>query len=50
MRSAPAPDPDFLTLQQAFAGQFSLERELGRGGMGVVYLAREVSLDRLVAI
>ncbi|HEU4631349.1 MAG TPA: serine/threonine-protein kinase [Gemmatimonadaceae bacterium] len=47
---APAPDPDFLALQQAFAGQYSLERELGRGGMGVVYLAREVSLDRLVAI
>ncbi len=41
---------DFITLQQALAGQYSLERELGRGGMGVVYLAREVQLDRLVAI
>ena len=46
----PAADADFLALQQALAGQYSLERELGRGGMGIVYLAREVSLDRLVAI
>ncbi len=43
-------DPDFIALQSALAGQYSLERELGRGGMGVVYLAREVQLDRLVAI
>ena len=43
-------DPEFLELQQALLGQYSLERELGRGGMGIVYLAREVQLDRLVAI
>ncbi|MEP6620453.1 MAG: serine/threonine-protein kinase [bacterium] len=42
--------PDFLDLQSALAGEYSLERELGRGGMGVVYLARDVQLDRLVAI
>jgi serine/threonine protein kinase len=29
---------------------FEIERLLGRGGMGVVYLARQVGLDRMVAI
>jgi predicted Ser/Thr protein kinase len=43
-------DLDFIALQSALAGQYSLERELGRGGMGVVYLAREVQLDRHVAL
>src|SRR3989475_5095589 len=44
------PDRLFLEFQAALAGRYSLERELGRGGMGVVYLAREVRLDRLMAI
>jgi hypothetical protein len=47
--SAP-PDHLFLTFQSAVAGRYSLDRELGRGGMGVVYLANEVDLDRPVAI
>ncbi|MEO8201343.1 MAG: serine/threonine-protein kinase [Gemmatimonadota bacterium] len=41
---------EFLALQAALAGDYSLERELGRGGMGVVYLARDVQLDRDIAI
>ncbi|MDQ2889092.1 MAG: serine/threonine protein kinase [Gemmatimonadota bacterium] len=37
-------------LRDALSGQYELMRELGRGGMGVVYLAHDVRLDRPVAI
>src|SRR5918998_6143616 len=35
---------------QALRGRYTMERELGRGGMATVYLARDVKHDRLVAI
>ena len=37
-------------LQAALAGRYVLERELGRGGMATVYLARDVRHDRSVAL
>jgi eukaryotic-like serine/threonine-protein kinase len=40
----------FGVLQKALGPQYRLERELGRGGMGVVFLARDTTLDRQVAI
>ncbi len=45
-----AADSLLLEFQLAVAGRYAIDRELGRGGMGVVYLAREVHLDRWVAI
>jgi len=44
------PSPEFLALEAAVSGRYVLDRELGRGGMGVVFLAREVALERPVAI
>jgi len=41
----PAP-----SLARAVAGAFRLVREIGRGGMGVVYLAEDTQLERRVAI
>jgi serine/threonine-protein kinase len=50
LTSVLAASPEFLALQEAVIGRYSLDRERGRGGMGVVFLARDVALDRPVAI
>jgi Tol biopolymer transport system component len=38
------------TLVGRLLGQYRVEREIGRGGMGEVYLARDARLDRPVAL
>ena len=42
--------PEIASLAEALAGQYAVEREIGRGGMGVVYYGRDLNLDRPVAI
>ncbi|MBN2143392.1 MAG: serine/threonine protein kinase [Candidatus Aureabacteria bacterium] len=41
---------DRETLSRALGERFTLEREIGKGGMGVVYLARDNQLKRPVAV
>jgi serine/threonine-protein kinase len=47
---ADTPSPDLATLQAALGDRYRIERELGRGGMAAVYLARDLRHDRAVAI
>jgi serine/threonine-protein kinase len=39
-----------LRLQRAVEGKYRIERMLGKGGMGAVYLAHDLTLEREVAI
>ena len=39
-----------VPLQRVLAGRYSLERQLGRGGMATVYAALDTALDRRVAV
>ena len=42
--------PEVSTQPVSSFGNYQLERELGHGGMGTVYLARDTGLDRKVAL
>ena len=51
VRAGPATDGAFAAMKGGEQlDHFTIERETGRGGMGVVYLAHDRALDRRVAI
>ncbi|MFN8580001.1 MAG: serine/threonine-protein kinase [Gemmatimonadaceae bacterium] len=45
-----SPSSEQADLAAILAGQYEIRREVGRGGMGIVYLAHDLKLDRDVAI
>jgi serine/threonine-protein kinase len=50
MAAADSSPGEIDAVRAAVAGQYSVDRLLGQGGMGAVYLGRDVTLDRPVAI
>ena len=50
IRVAIAATAEHSILEAAIGKQYEIVRQLGRGGMGAVYLARERALERFVAI
>jgi len=48
--SAASPSWEREQLATHIGAQYQVVRELGRGGMGIVFLARDIALHRLVAI
>ena len=48
LSGAAAPAPTACDVQRL--GRYQLEREIGRGAMGIVYLGRDTAINRMVAI
>ncbi len=47
---SPTYDPTLVHLQSVLLGRYHVSHEIGHGGMGIVYHATDLSLDRPVAI
>jgi eukaryotic-like serine/threonine-protein kinase len=51
LRAAPNERPAAAAVPEAERlGRYQLEREIGRGAMGIVYLGRDTAINRMVAI